>query len=59
MGYLRRVRISGEKCASRGRQEEGMVYRSGLVNVLFKVGVMYSGMCVAVLYCTDGNAVLF
>ena len=34
MGYLRRVRISGEKGASQGRQE-GMAYRSGSVNVLY------------------------
>ena len=43
MGYLRRVRISGEKGASQGRQE-GMAYRSGSVNVL---------------YCIDGNAVWY
>ena len=36
-----------------------MVHRSGSVNVLLYIGVMYSGMCVAVLYCIDGNAVWY
>ena len=43
MGYLRRVRISGEKGSSQGRQE-GMAYKSGSVNVL---------------YCIDGNTVWY
>ena len=61
MGYLRRVRISGEKGASQGRQEKGAIVTAyvlycfdarGVVVVQYcvKWGLLYSGGTVQTMH---------
>ena len=61
MGYLRRVRISGEKRASQGRQEKGTVVTAYvlycfdargvvIVQYCFKWSLLYSGRTVQTMH---------